>query len=219
MPIVVQLSDNVLSNCLIFGECCVQPSNGWFMLYSTVRWLVRWVSISLMVRLCFFQLSNGPTVLCPTFQRLDNAVSNCLMVGQCCVQQSNGKSMLSQTLRWLASWVFNCQMFGLCFDQLFNGRIVLFQTVQLLSSAVLIVQWSNSAVFYCPVDQWLDNALSSSPSIVLQYNFNLWFYFFDFIEYILISNILFNSSFSVSEQQALHECFLFHHQSPLILTF
>ena len=46
----------------MFRQFCVQQSNGLLMLCPTVRWLVCWVSNSLMVRLCFFQLSNGQTV-------------------------------------------------------------------------------------------------------------------------------------------------------------
>ena len=92
MPMVGQLSDNVLSTCPIIGQCCVEQSNGQFMLCPTVRWLVILLSNSPMVRLCFFTRSNSWTVLCPTFQKLDNAVSNCPMVGQCCIQQSNGQS-------------------------------------------------------------------------------------------------------------------------------
>ena len=95
---VGQFLDNVLSNCLIIGQCCVQQ-------------LDSVVSNSPMVGLCCVQLSkvllsDCSTVqwsdcafsnclmvgqfLCPTSQKLESAVSNCLMVGQCCVQQYTG---------------------------------------------------------------------------------------------------------------------------------
>ena len=100
-PTCQWFSDNVLSHCPIFRQCCVQQSNGWFMLSPTVRWLVSWVSNSPMVRLCFFPLSNGRRALCPTFQRLDNAVSNCPMFGQCCIQN---EVRVKKTVKWVCNF-------------------------------------------------------------------------------------------------------------------
>ena len=74
MPMVEQLSDKVLSNCPIFGQCCFQQSNAWFMLCPNVWRFVSWMPNSPMVGRCFFQLSNGQTAMCPTFQRLENAL-------------------------------------------------------------------------------------------------------------------------------------------------
>ena len=76
MPVVGQLSDNVLSNCPIFEQCYVQQSNGWFMLCPTVRWAVSWVSNSPMVGQSSVELSNGRIILFQIVQWLDSAVSN-----------------------------------------------------------------------------------------------------------------------------------------------
>ena len=86
MPMIGQLSDNVLSNRPIFWQCFVQQSNGWLMLCPTVRWLVSWVFNSPMIRLCFFQLFNAWTV-------------------EAYVQLSNGRIMLFQTVN---GWTVLC---------------------------------------------------------------------------------------------------------------
>ena len=111
MPMIGQLSDNVLTNCLIFGQCSVQEFNGWFMLCSTVRWLLRWVSKSPIVRLGFssypmvrqscVQLSKGWIMLCQTVQWLESGVSNSPMVSQCWVKLSDGWLTECSTFKWL----------------------------------------------------------------------------------------------------------------------
>ena len=109
MPMVGLLSDNVLSSCLIIGQCCVQQLDS---VVSTVQWLV--YAVSNCPKACYLivQQSNGQTVLFPTVQWLDSPVSNFPKVGKCCVKLSDSWTVLCPTVHWLVNAESNCPMAG-----------------------------------------------------------------------------------------------------------
>ena len=116
-----------------------------------------------MVGRCFVYLSKGQIMPCPTVQWSDSALSNSPIVSQCCVKLSDGLSAKCSTVQWLDCALSNCPMVRQCCFKLSNAWTVL----------SLIVQELDSAVFFFPTVRWLESAVSSSPSIFLQYNINL----------------------------------------------